>query len=77
MVFGGTRILPDIGTLLISEKFVLNKLGEKVIKGFEDDRNIVFELVTAPQEQINLVSGSLTCPHRAAATVNLHWTSTP
>lgn len=61
----------DIGVLLESQNFVLNRLGERVIKGFEDDQNIIFELVHAPQEKINAFSGSLTCPHHQDAVLYL------
>jgi adenylate cyclase len=52
----------DVATILEAESFQLNKLGERVIKGFEGDQNIVYELIEAPQEKINAFSGSLNCP---------------
>lgn len=53
----------DIAAILESEKFQMNRLGERVIKGFEGDRNIVFELLQAPEDKMNSFAGSLTCPH--------------
>ncbi|MGZ3749147.1 MAG: adenylate/guanylate cyclase domain-containing protein [Pseudobdellovibrionaceae bacterium] len=61
----------DIAAILERENFQLNRLGERVIKGFEGDQNIVFELVRAPQDKINSFSGALTCPHHPDAVLFL------
>ncbi|WP_413291366.1 adenylate/guanylate cyclase domain-containing protein [Bdellovibrio sp. HCB337] len=53
----------DVAAVLEQEQFSMNRLGERVIKGFEGDQNIVFELVQAPQDKLNSFAGSLTCPH--------------
>jgi len=57
----------DVAAVLEKENFHLNRLGERVIKGFEGDQNIVFELVHAPQDKMNAFAGSLTCPHHPDA----------
>lgn len=61
----------DVALALEADNFQLNRLGERVIKGFEGDQNIVFELVQAPQDKINSFAGSLTCPHHPDAVLFL------
>lgn len=53
----------DIASILQNENFVLKKLGERVIKGFEEDKNVIFELVQAPEEKLSAFNGTLNCPH--------------
>lgn len=53
----------DVAIILEAEQFQMNRLGEKVIKGFEGDQNIVYELLQVPQDKVNAFAGSLTCPH--------------
>jgi len=61
----------DVAAVLETESFNLKRIGERVIKGFEGDQNIVFELVQAPQDKMNSFSGSLTCPHHPDAVLFL------
>lgn len=61
----------DVAAVLETENFSMNRLGERVIKGFEGDQNIVFELVQAPQDKMNAFAGSLTCPHHPDAVLFL------
>lgn len=61
----------DVAVVLEAENFGINRLGERVIKGFEGDQNIVYELVQAPQDRMNSFAGSLTCPHHPDAVLYL------
>ncbi|HEY8270067.1 MAG TPA: adenylate/guanylate cyclase domain-containing protein [Pseudobdellovibrionaceae bacterium] len=61
----------DIAAILELENFQMTRLGEREIKGFEGDRNIVFELIQAPQDKMNAFAGSLTCPHHPDAVLFL------
>lgn len=61
----------DVAAILETENFAINRLGERVIKGFEGDQNIVFELVQAPLDKMNSFAGSLTCPHHQDAVLFL------
>jgi adenylate cyclase len=61
----------DVALTLETEGFQMNRLGEKVIKGFEGDQNIVFELVQAPENKVGSFAGSLTCPHHPDAVLFL------
>lgn len=61
----------DVAAILEVENFGLNRLGERVIKGFEGDQNIVYELVQAPQDRMGSFTGSLTCPHHPDAVLFL------
>lgn len=53
----------DVAAILEGENFGINRLGERVIKGFEGDQNIVYELAHAPLDRMGSFTGSLTCPH--------------
>lgn len=53
----------DIATRLMAQNYALNSIGEKVIKGFEDDQHIVFELLQAPIAKPE--AGADHCPHCA------------
>lgn len=61
----------DVAAILEIENFVLQRLGERVIKGFEGDQNIVYELVEVPQNKENSFAGALTCPHHPDAVLFL------
>lgn len=61
----------DVAQVVESERFQVKRLGEHVIKGFESDQNIVFELVQAPEDRINSFAGALVCPHHPDAVLYL------
>lgn len=61
----------DVALALEQEQFQLHRLGERVIKGFEGDQNIVYELLQAPQDKAHSFAGSLTCPHHPDAVLFL------
>lgn len=61
----------DIAAVLEREKFGLHRLGERVIKGFEGDQNVVYELLAPPPDKMNPFAGSLTCPHHPEAVLYL------
>lgn len=51
----------EIANVLLEQKFKVNRLGERVLKGFERNKNIVFELLEAPASNTTLKQ-SKTCP---------------
>ncbi len=53
----------DIAQCLQAENFHVQSIGEKVLKGFEGDQHIVFELVRAPDLKKSTTASH--CPHCA------------
>ncbi len=53
----------DIAEIILKENFNVTNLGEKVIKGFEDDCHVIYGLNSAPAEKSNMLAENLTCPH--------------
>ena len=53
----------DIAQTLETEGYSLNSIGERVIKGFEEDQHIIFELHQAPANRAEANPNAETCPH--------------
>lgn len=52
----------DIAQSLELEGYNIKSIGEKVIKGFEDDQHIVFELIHAPLTRVEANPNNAGCP---------------
>lgn len=62
----------DIAIALEAEGFKVQSIGERVIKGFEDDQHIVFELHGPPAARVEATPGqSANCPHCADSVLYL------
>ncbi|QDK39820.1 adenylate/guanylate cyclase domain-containing protein [Bdellovibrio sp. NC01] len=62
----------DIAIALEAEGFKVQSIGERVIKGFEDDQHIVFELHGPPSTRVEATPGQSTnCPHCADSVLYL------
>lgn len=53
----------DIAQALLAEGFIANNIGERIIKGFEDDTHYVFELLQAPPYSAKQDPRAGHCPH--------------
>ncbi len=52
----------DIAQSLALESYNIKSIGEKVIKGFEDDQHIVFELIHGPVTRVEAIPNNASCP---------------
>lgn len=59
----------DIAQCLMSDNFQVKNIGERVIKGFEDDQHYVFELIKAPEAKKE--TSTTHCPHCADSVLYL------
>ncbi|MDG0815662.1 adenylate/guanylate cyclase domain-containing protein [Bdellovibrio svalbardensis] len=55
----------DIAQALEADGYNLKSIGERVIKGFEDDQHIVFELIHGPVTRVEAMPNNAACPHCA------------
>ncbi|WP_374029147.1 adenylate/guanylate cyclase domain-containing protein [Bdellovibrio bacteriovorus] len=59
----------DIAQTLERENFIVKNIGEKVIKGFEDDQHFVFELLRSPEGSKE--ANAAHCPHCVDSVLHL------
>ncbi len=53
----------DIAQLLNDEKYLIKSIGEKRIKGFDEDQHIIFELLNFSHKMTEKQTDIVTCPH--------------